>query len=252
LTELEVLIPAYNEERRLSRVLESWAGHLRRSGLDAALRVIDNGSSDRTADIVDRFAAQGVPVAVTGCSKRGKGAAVIRGALTSTARYVGFVDADLATPTETIDIAVRRLRAGHEVVIGSRRCAGASYVSRQPFIRRVGGTGFRLLSRRHSGAVADTQCGFKFFQAYAARQIFRDMRLSGFAFDLEIVARAHRLGLSITEVPVAWSDQGDSTFRLFSDGRKVAAELWRLHREVPPAGLSVTRYALGSATAGGR
>lgn len=231
--DLEILIPAYNEERRLTDTLTALAGHLRRRGIDGSLRVIDNGSSDRTTEVVDRAAAAGVPVTVTGCSRRGKGAAVARGMLTSTARWVGFCDADLATPAEAIDDALDRLRAGHEVVIGSRRCEGAQLELRQPLVRRVGGAGFRMLTRRWSGPVADTQCGFKFFSAAAARAVFSQVRLSGFAFDLEVVARSRSLGLSVVEIPVAWRDQDGSTFRPVADGRRVARELWRLRREIP-------------------
>jgi dolichyl-phosphate beta-glucosyltransferase len=231
--DLEILIPAYNEESRLSETLWALAEHLRERRIDGALRVIDNGSSDRTADCVDRAAAAGLPVAITGCSRRGKGAAVARGMLTSDARWVGFCDADLATPAAAIDDALAQLRSGREVVIGSRRCAGAELRLRQPLVRRLGGAGFRMLSRRYSGPVADTQCGFKFFDAAAARAIFSRVRLSGFAFDLEVVARSRALGYSVVEIPVAWRDQEGSTFRVVADGRKVAGELWRLHRQVP-------------------
>jgi glycosyltransferase involved in cell wall biosynthesis len=231
--ELEILIPAYNEERRLSETLVALARHLHRRGIDGALRVIDNGSSDRTTELVDRAAASGIPVTVTGCSRRGKGAAVARGMLTSVARWVGFCDADLATPAEAIDDALDRLRAGYQVVIGSRRCEGARFELRQPLVRRVGGSGFRMLTRRYSGPVADTQCGFKFFETDAARAVFSQVRLSGFAFDLEVVARARALGLSLVEIPVAWRDQEGSTFRPLTDGRRVVHELWRLHREIP-------------------
>jgi hypothetical protein len=167
--------------------------------------------------------------------------------LTSQARWVGFCDADLATPADAIDAALHELKAGHQVVIGSRRCAGAELQLRQPLARRVGGAGFRMLARRYSGPVADTQCGFKFFESAAARALFAGVRLSGFAFDLEVVARARTLGLSITEIPVAWRDQQGSTFRVLSDGRKVAGELWRLHREVP----AVRRPLRPAATAAG-
>jgi glycosyltransferase involved in cell wall biosynthesis len=237
--DLEILIPAYNEERRLSDTLQALARHLYERRIDGVLRVVDNGSSDRTTEIVDRAAAAGVPVTVTGCSRRGKGAAVARGMMTSNARWVGFCDADLATPAEAIDDALDQLRAGHQVVIGSRRCAGAKLELRQPLVRRVGGAGFRMLTRRYSGPVADTQCGFKFFEVRAARAVFAEIRLSGFAFDLEVVARARALGLGVVEIPVAWTDQEGSTFRPVADGRKVLRELWRLHREIPapvPAG----------------
>jgi dolichyl-phosphate beta-glucosyltransferase len=230
--DLELVIPAYNEEHRLTRTLIVLADHLRRIPLRTALRVIDNGSSDRTAECVDRLAATGVPVTVTGCSRRGKGAAVARGMVTSRARWVGFCDADLATPAAAIDDALAMLQDGRQVVIGSRRCKGAELAVRQPLVRRLGGAGFRLLTRRFSGPVTDTQCGFKFFEATAAQRIFSEITTAGFAFDLEVVARARALDLTLQEFPVAWSDQGGSSFRPLADGRRVAGELWRLHRSL--------------------
>ncbi|MEW2034615.1 glycosyltransferase [Streptomyces roseifaciens] len=238
--DLELVIPAYNEEQRLAPTVLALADHLRGMPLTAALRVVDNGSSDRTAECVDRLAASGIPVSVTGCSRRGKGAAVSRGMVSTRARWVGFCDADLATPATAIDDAVALLKDGWQVVIGSRRCTGARIPVRQPALRRLGGAGFRLATRRFSGPVKDTQCGFKFFEAGAARRVFADIATTGFAFDLEVIARARALGLSLTEFPVVWSDQEGSSFRPFTDGRRVAGELWRLHRtmhRLPPRGV---------------
>ncbi|WP_344579310.1 glycosyltransferase [Streptomyces lunalinharesii] len=234
--DLELVIPAYNEERRLGPTVLALAEELRGLPLSAALRVIDNGSSDRTAECVDRLSATGTPVTVTGCSRRGKGAAVARGMVTTpAARWVGFCDADLATPAAAIEDALALLRDGWQVVIGSRRCSGARIPVRQPVLRRMGSAGFRLLTRRFSGSVRDTQCGFKFFQAEAARQVFTGITATGFAFDLEVIARARALGLTLAEFPVAWSDKRGSSFRVFADGRRVVGELWRLHRELPNA-----------------
>ena len=233
--ELEILIPAYNEESRLGETLEMLSGHLRRRRINGVLRVIDNGSSDRTADCVDRAAARGLPVSVTGCSRQGKGAAVARGMMTTRARWVGFCDADMATAPGAIDTALDPLRGGIDVVIGSRRCEGADVQLRQPLTRRLGSAGFRVLTRRYSGPVTDTQCGFKFFEAGAARQIFAEIHSVGFAFDLEVVARARAFGHSVVEMPVTWRDQEGSTFRVLTDGHKVARELWRLRGVVPRA-----------------
>ncbi|MGW2190445.1 glycosyltransferase [Streptomyces sp. NPDC001667] len=229
--DLEVIIPAYNEEQRLESTLLALAGQLQGLPLRSVLRVIDNGSSDRTAECADRVVA-GVPVTVTGCSRRGKGAAVTRGIMTSRARWVGFCDADLSTPAAALDDALTLLWKGWQVVIASRYCPGAHISVRQPVVRRICGAGFRLLSGRLTGSVTDTQCGFKFFDGEAARRIFSDIIAVGFSFDLEVVARARALGFSVTEFPVTWSDQQGSRFRLFTDGCNVAGELWRLHRSV--------------------
>ncbi|MFI6689895.1 glycosyltransferase [Streptomyces sp. NPDC050485] len=241
--DLELVIPAYNEELRLAGTVQALASHLRRLPLTTALRVVDNGSSDRTAECVDRLAASGIPVSVIGCSRRGKGAAVARGMVTTQARWLGFCDADLATPAAAIDDALALLRDGWQVVIGSRRCAGARIPVRQPLLRRVGGAGFRMLTRRLSGPIADTQCGFKFFDAEAGRLVFADIATTGFAFDLEAIARARALGLRLTEFPVIWRDQQGSSFRPFSDGCRVAGELWQLHRTASRLAPSATGEA---------
>ncbi|KAK1177945.1 glycosyltransferase [Streptomyces sp. NBS 14/10] len=247
--DLELVIPAYNEELRLAPTVLALAEHLRGMPLTASLRVVDNGSSDRTAECVDRLAASGIPITVTGCSRRGKGAAVARGMVTTRARWVGFCDADLATPAAAVDDAVARLRDGWEVVVGSRRCAGARIRVRQSALRRLGGAGFRLVTRRFSGPVEDTQCGFKFFEARAARRIFADVTTTGFVFDLEVIARARALGLSLSEFPVVWSDQEGSSFRPFADGRRVAGELWRLHRAMHRFPPRVVHHATATAIA---
>ncbi|WP_433218968.1 glycosyltransferase [Dactylosporangium sp. CS-047395] len=228
--DLEVIVPAYNEEHRIGPTIAGIATELAAMPLRAGVRVVDNGSCDRTADVVDQFGGYGIPIAVTGCSRRGKGAAVKRGMLESTARFVGFCDADLATDPAEIPAAVHQLEQGWQVVIGSRRCAEGRIAGRQTVVRRLGGAAFRRCTRRYAGEIRDTQCGFKFFDGTAARGLFSTMTLSGFAFDLELVARARMMGLSIKEVGVLWSDRAGSSFDPVRDGLRVAADLWRLHR----------------------
>jgi glycosyltransferase involved in cell wall biosynthesis len=228
--DLELIVPAYNEEMRIAPTLLALSDHLSTMPVSAGIRIIDNGSSDRTAEIVDMLGGGRVPIAVSGCSQRGKGAAVSRGMVTSTARWVGFCDADLATAPSAIDDAVELLAAGWEVVVGSRRGAKSLIATRQPLVRRVGGTAFRRISRRYIGDITDTQCGFKFFEGEAARRLFSDMTLTGFAFDLEIIAKARAMGFAMVELGVEWNDREGSTFSPVRDGVKVAQELWRLHR----------------------
>jgi dolichyl-phosphate beta-glucosyltransferase len=220
---LEVIIPAFNEEARLGATLREVAGELARLPVEAGIVVVDNGSTDRTADVADREC--GVPVRVIGCSRRGKGAAVRRGVLTSRCRWVGFCDADSSTPADLIPRVVEMLAAGHRIVVGSRYCSGGRLVVRRPLMRRLGSLGFRSLSRGMVGELSDTQCGFKFFEASLARQLFTQSRLSGFAFDLELLALAHRANVAIVELPVDWTERGGSTLRLLRDGARAYREL---------------------------
>ena len=239
--DLEIIVPAFNEERRLGRTLTAIRAHLAAdSRLTARIVIVDNGSADRTAELVDRLdlAARGtrsetVHVVVIGCSRGGKGAAIRRGMLSSSARWIGFCDADLATPATDISRAVAALQEGFDVVIGSRRCEGAAYTHPRTRLRRVGGFAFRLSTRRLAGPVQDTQCGFKFFRGSAARALFAGTISAGFSFDVELIARARLLRLACAELPVRWTDQPGSSLSPWRDGRRIAAELTSLRRLYP-------------------
>ena len=232
--DLEVIVPAFNEQKRIAPTLYALVKELQTLPLRSRVRVVDNGSSDLTADTVERVRATldtGL-IALSGCSTRGKGSAVAKGILSSSATYVGFCDADLATPAAAIADAMRLLEEGWEVVIGSRHCAGAAYATDQPLLRRLGSAAFRNATRAIAGGIQDTQCGFKFFTRGAAQRVFAHTRITGFAFDLEVLARAHALNLPVKEMPVCWSDQPGSTFSFRRDGFASFADLWDLRRAI--------------------
>jgi dolichyl-phosphate beta-glucosyltransferase len=233
--DLEVVIPAYNEEGRLPATLTEIVRELSAlTGVDSRIVIVDNGSSDRTAEVVDRVVRTlglgGPDIVVIGCSTPGKGAAVRRGMTSSQARIVGFVDADLSVPAHVLGDALRRMHEGNDVVIASRRCQGASYEVLQPRFRRLGGWAFRTAIGSLMPGVADSQCGFKFFSLAAAHAVFDDMDVTGFAFDVEVLMRASRLGFAIAEMPVAWSDDSASTLNLVSHAPGIARDIARLHR----------------------
>jgi glycosyltransferase involved in cell wall biosynthesis len=228
--DLEILVPALNEEHRIGATLEALMHYLMERQIDAIITVIDNGSSDRTVDIVGSFAGSPIPINVIGCARRGKGAAVRKAVLQSAARWVGFCDADLSTPVETLDAVLDLLREGHEVVVASRRCPGAVYAVKQSMGRRLGSCGFRRLTAAYAPTVSDTQCGFKFFARDTARDIFDRALIDGFAFDIEVLGLAHGSGKAIAEVPVVWRDAPGSSFRPWKDGRRVARDVLELRK----------------------
>ncbi|WP_245572488.1 glycosyltransferase [Actinokineospora enzanensis] len=215
--DLEVVIPAYNEARRLRASLAATADYLADMAWSSRIVVVDNGSADATTRVA-RAGGTRVPVEVVGCAIAGKGAAVRRGMMTSSARYVGFVDADLATPIEALGPAMTALAGGATAVIGSRYAGGAAIVRRQPVTRRLGGAAFRALSRRAVPGVSDTQCGFKFFERTAVQRALAQCSVTGFAFDVELLRRVRAAGGTVVELPVAWSDDARSTFRPLHDG----------------------------------
>ena len=230
--DLDIVVPAFNEEQRLGATLRALTAHTATLPLSVRVTVVDNGSVDRSAEVVDEVAASrpdNTAVRLIGCSRQGKGAAVRRGLLAGTARWRGFCDADLSTPPVVLSDVVAHLEEGRPVVIGSRRVAGAGYEVPQPLVRRLGSSTFRMMTRPLVGGVADTQCGFKFFSADAAEAIFRRVTANGFAFDVEVLAVAARLGLPVVEVPVRWTDQAGSSFHVWTHGRRVVSEVRAVH-----------------------
>lgn len=224
---LEILIPARDEVRRLPLTLARTVRYLESQPYSASVVVVDNGSVDQTSDLVARVWSERVPVRLTGCAEPGKGAAVRRGLLTSRARFVGYMDADLATPIETLDSVMPLLDDFH-VVIGSRRIAGATLAKRQPPHRAATGVVFRAMTNRVLPGFADTQCGFKFFPGEVARAVARHLRIDGFAFDVELLKAIIGMGIAVKEIPVVWSDQKGSTLRAFPHGARAAADVVRL------------------------
>ncbi len=219
--DLEIAIPAYNEAARLPLTLQRTVEYLRHQPWSSRVVVVDNGSYDGTADVVRAHARAGdgrVPVDVVGCARPGKGAAVRRALLSSRSRFVGFFDADLATPVETLAAAMEHLQHGASAVIASRHTPGARFVQAQPVGRRLGGAAFRLMARGVVKGVHDTQCGFKFFERHAVTHALVTCRDTGFAFDVELLCQLQRAGLEIVEVPVAWTDGSHSSFSPWRDG----------------------------------
>lgn len=230
--DLEILIPSLNEAHRLPHTLTRTIEYLETQPYSSSVVVIDNGSFDQTSDLAARTWSSRVPVVLTGCAQPGKGAAVRRGFLTSRARFVGYMDADLATPIETLDVVVPLLD-DHPVVVGSRRVSGAALATRQPAHRVVSGMMFRAVANRVLPGVTDTQCGFKFFSGDLARAVARQLRIDGFAFDVELLRAIRDIGVPIKEVPVVWSDKEGSTLRSLRDGTRAAADVLRIARGRP-------------------
>ena len=225
--DLEILIPARDEVRRLPHTLMHTVRYLEAQPYSSSVVVIDNGSVDQTSDLVARTWSDRVPVQLTGCAEPGKGAAVRRGILTSRASFIGYMDADLATPIETLNV-VMPLLDEFQAIVGSRRISGAALAKRQPPHRAVSGMMFRAMANRVIPGFTDTQCGFKFFAGDVARAAARHLRIDGFAFDVELLRAIIDMGVQVKEIPVVWSDQEGSTLRALRDGTRAAADVLRL------------------------
>jgi len=226
---LQIVVPARNEARRLPLGLVLLSERLRELPVAAEVIVVDNGSSDGTADIVRAWRGS-VPVRLLSCPRPGKGAAVRAGLLATTAPYVGFCDADMATDLAALEPALRLLADGHPVVVGSRRHPDSVVQGYGQPLRRLGAIAFNLAIRDLAGGIPDTQCGFKFFSGPLARQAAAELRTTGFSFDVELLMHCVRRGAAITDIPVVWRDVPGSTFSLLRHSPGVLADLIRIRR----------------------
>jgi glycosyltransferase involved in cell wall biosynthesis len=238
---IQIIVPARNEAGRLPQGLAALCQKAATLPMRAEILVVDNASTDSTADIVRSRPAGPVPVRLLHCQRVGKGAAVRTGLLATTAPFAGFCDADMATDLAAFDIALPLLEAGHPAVIGSRALAESVVEHRHSATRRAGAVAFRTLARRIVPDVSDTQCGFKFFDGRLARAAALSLRTAGFAFDIELIAGCLRLGATITEIPVRWRDVPGSTSRVSRQsvqvGREVAAIWLRTRHAVGRTGI---------------
>jgi dolichyl-phosphate beta-glucosyltransferase len=213
---LEIVIPARNEERRLPAGLAELDAALAVLPTDVGVIVVDSASTDGTGAAVRRHAALGdVPIRLVRCDRPGKGAAVRAGLLATSAPYVGFCDADMATDPAAVAVAVRLLRTGNPVVLGSRSHPLSVVDARHTVIRKAGAAVFRAATRVVVPGIGDTQCGFKFFDGPTARAAAASLRVTGFAFDVELIARCVRMGAAPIEMPVRWRDVSGSTFSVW-------------------------------------
>src|SRR3989344_9405894 len=217
---LSVIIPAYNEEKRLGKTLNSINDYLSEQNYDSEILVVDNGSKDKTPDIVRNLQNQIKNLRlIEGSSAEGKGFAVKKGMLEAVGDFRVFTDADNSTSIDQVEKMWPEFEKGFDVVIGSRDVKGAVLDPPQPWLRRVVlGDGFKLYRKIIIGlwGIEDTQCGFKAFTKRAAEDIFPKSRVEHFAFDPEILLIAKKFGYKIKEIPVRWKNDLASKVKISS------------------------------------
>jgi dolichyl-phosphate beta-glucosyltransferase len=225
--DLTVVIPAFNEQARIIPTIAAWVAHLAPRDLCWEIVVSDDGSTDDTTALIELIGHVNVRL-VRAPRNAGKGAAVHRGFSDARGRMVLFCDADNATPVQELDGLIARLESGADVAVGSRAAHGAD-VNNRSFLRTAMTTGLRRLVSLGLGiGVTDTQCGFKLFTADAARRVCAVHTIDGFAFDLEMLFLAERLGLVVSEVPVRWFDAPGSTVRPLREAVRFVASIARI------------------------
>jgi dolichyl-phosphate beta-glucosyltransferase len=225
---LSVVIPAYNEERRLGATLDQVCGFLSGQSWHWEVRVVDDGSHDRTAAIAEAAVAREPRVRVQREPHRGKGAAVKAGLLAAEGQYRFICDADLSMPIAEIRRFLPPALTGFEVAIGSREGVAARRIG-EPIHRHLLGRLFNLGVRWLTlPGIQDSQCGFKMFTADAVRTIFPQLTVDGWAFDVEVLTIARQRQLRIVEVPIEWHYRRESQINMVRDGVAMLREVLRI------------------------
>ena len=210
---LSIIIPAFNEEARILTTLEKVVDYLSDQSYSWEVLVVDDGSSDSTAALVNQWAQTHQGVGLETIPHSGKGWAVKHGMLTATGEYRFMCDADLAMPIETTEGFLKEMREGYDIVIGSRQISGARRFN-EPAIRHLMGRFFNWAVRLLAvGPFQDTQCGFKCFRGEIAAELFASQRTKGFGFDVEILYVALKREMRVKEIPIDWYHQTVSKLR---------------------------------------
>ena len=216
--ELSIVIPSFNEELRLPVTLAQVSAYIRASKRETEVIVVDDGSTDRTADVANSFRGEIQRLRVVANKKnRGKGYSVRHGMLEARGRVVLFTDADLSAPIDETDKLLAAL-ADHDVAIGSRALNRSLISVRQSVFRESAGIIFNFIVRAVLRLpFVDTQCGFKAFRRERCRVIFQQQRIERFGFDPELLYLARHHGLSAVEIPVRWAHSPATKVSMWRD-----------------------------------
>lgn len=214
---LSIIIPAYNEEKRLHETLTQITEFIERQDYTTEVVVVDNASTDRTGDIISSFSSNCSFLRYVFEPVRGKGAAVKSGVMASHGEFLIITDADLSVPIEEANKFLAVLHSNSDIAIASRELPGANRYNEPPY-RHFIGRAFNLLIRSLLlPDIHDTQCGFKGFRHSIANDLFSSNTLNGWSFDAEILYIALSRGYRIAEVPVDWYYREFSRVNIMSD-----------------------------------
>jgi dolichyl-phosphate beta-glucosyltransferase len=227
---LSVIVPAFNEANSIMHTLAAMHDFFVDRSYTYEIIVSADGN-DGTRKLVADVAARDSRLQVIGRVERGgKGRAIREGVKRARGEIIGFVDADYKTPIEEIDKLLPWLHRGYDLSIGSRAVADSRIEVRQPVVRRLGSNAFALAMHLVIGLwnVRDTQCGFKFFRAAVARDLFARQRINGYMFDIEVLYLAQIAGYRLKEVGIRWRDDGDSRLRLIAGNWRNFVDILRI------------------------
>lgn len=236
--DLSVVIPAFNEEKRLPFTLVDTLDFLEKQRYLFEIIIVDDGSFDGTCEVVNRFVRMGKPVNLISYKpNQGKGNAVKTGALAAVGNQILLADADGATPIAELKRLEMAIQNGADIAIGSRAVKSEETKIETAWYRRFLGQAFnRVVNLIAVPGIRDTQCGFKLFTNSAARFLFSKQRSNGFSFDVEILYLAQKSGMQIAEVPINWHNVPGSKVNLVADSIRMFRDVCRFkawHPNVP-------------------
>lgn len=236
---LSIAIPCFNEARRLPGALERLTEFVRTLSVPVEIVVVVERSSDATAAVAADIATrESLVTVIANDVQRGKGFAIRTGVLRTSGQIVLTMDADLSVPVSHIGEFLRYFDAHPEVdvLIGNRQHPHSNIAVRQTRLREWMGQFFNIMVRAIvGGQLRDTQCGFKAFRRPAAREIFSRQTLDGFAFDVEVLMLAERLGFKVHDLPVRWFNSPESRVGLLRDPWRMLIDLCQVRRRVDAA-----------------
>lgn len=225
---LSIIIPAYNEERRISSTLDKVLSFLEKQDFASEIIVVENGSQDRTAEIVREYQHEHPSLHLFRETRAGKGLAVRRGMVAAKGSYRFICDADLSMPIEELRRFIPPQLEAFDIAIASREVSGAVRYD-EPVYRHFIGRGFNLLVRMFTGLkIQDTQCGFKCFRAEIVDELFHQQIIDGWTFDVEVLFLAQRRGYRIVEVPIPWYFHPGSRVNIVQDTFTMFCDLIRI------------------------
>ena len=227
--DLSIVIPAYNEEKRLGGSLSKIIPYLDSLELNYEIIVVDDGSKDKTIEVANQFKDKTNLRVLENKINRGKGYSVKQGILDAKFDHVLFTDSDLATPIDELDILLEGLKEDNDIVIASRTLEDSEIIVNQPFYRQIMGKTFPLMVRVIAvRGISETQCGFKLFKTEVIQNIVKHQTIDRFGFDVELLFLAKKMNYKIKEVPVQWIDQEGSRLHPIKDGYGMFKELLKV------------------------
>jgi dolichyl-phosphate beta-glucosyltransferase len=226
---LSVVIPAYNEEGRISTTLIKIKDYLNMQAFSWEIILVDDGSSDRTVEIAKKILEGENLTVIKNNTNCGKGYSVKSGILRSKGEIILFCDADLSTPIEELEKILMFINKGWDIVIGSRALPDSDIQVHQRWYREIMGKVFNFIVRSFIlDGFKDTQCGFKCYKREAALAVFGRQKIKRFAFDVESIYIAQKIGFKIKELPVRWINSPGSKVRLIGDSSSMLLDLFRI------------------------